>query len=366
MNQRLKFVISHDVGTSSVKSVLIDNLGNIHAVAVEEYPINYPNPGWVEQNPEDYWNGVVKNTQKIINTVKVNLENIVGIVFTPQAMGIIPIDDQGNVLHANITWVDGRAEQQAQRIMRKFGGRKIFKSIIGIEITGKDVIAKLLWLKQRRPEIYNKTRYFLDVNAYLKFKATGEAVFEWSGACSYAFNLKKKDFDRIVFRFVGIDLRKLPPLVSSIDPVGSGLLKQAAHELGLLEGTPVFGGCDDVQSATVGSTAIDEGEAHIYLGTSAWLSVSTAKSPKFKNNAVTLQSADPGMNVVVGITESAGANLEWAAKELYKSENVNPNQEDIFALMDKEIHSISPGSEQLIVTPWFLGERCPINSTTTR
>lgn len=362
----VKYVFAYDVGTSSVKTTLIDSNGGLVDYEVESYPIHYPRPGWAEQDPDDYWHAITTSTKNVVERSNIDSNDIVGIVFTTQAMGIIPLDKAGNVLHPNISWVDGRAEKQAGKVMRLLGGKRIFKFIIGIEITGKDVIPKILWLKQEKPDIYNKTATILDVNGYLKFRATGERVFEWSGACSYSFNLKKKDFDRLLFRAVGIDLKKLPPLVRSIDPVGNGLTSDAAEAMGLRVGTPVFGGCDDVQSAQIGSTAIGEEEAHIYLGTSAWLSVATARAPKFKNSAVTLQSADPTKNVVVGITESAGANLEWAGKELYKSENVDTMSDEIFELMDQEISSVTPGSEHLIITPWVLGERCPVSTTTTR
>lgn len=362
---KLKFVIAHDLGTSSDKAVLIDTNGTIICDAIAAYDFQYPNPGWVEQQPEDYWNAVIQTTREVMAASGVAPEDILGIVYSTQAMGIIPIDNDGHVLRPNITWVDGRAEDQAIKIMRLLGGRQIFKSVIGIEITGKDVLPKLLWIKQHEPEIYKATDKVLDVNGYLKFQSTGKKVAEWSGASSYTFDLKKKDWTRILFRAIGFDLNKLPDLVRSIDVVG-GLTKSAAHELGLNEGTAVFGGCDDTQSAAIGSSANGEGEAHIYLGTSAWVGVMTERAPKFKHGAVTLQSADPSKNLVVGITESAGSNFEWLINRFYEMEQKDPTLEDIFALLERDAADIPPGSDHLVFTPWLLGERCPVATTTTR
>jgi xylulokinase len=360
-----RYVIAHDVGTSSVKTALINDQGQVIADATTPYGFSYPNPGWVEQDPEDYWNGSVSNTRKIISESGVKGEDVIGIVFSTQAMGIIPVDRGGNVLRPNITWVDGRAEEQAKWLMRLAGGPGIFKKIIGIEITGKDVIPKLRWLKQNEPDIYNKTYKFLDVNGYLKFRATGKMVTEWTGASSYSFNLKKKDWDYIIFKIAGIDTGKLPPLVRSTDITGT-LTPEASAELGLPESTPVFGGCDDTQSAAIGSGANGEGEAHIYLGTSAWAGITTKKHLKHKSGAVCIQSADPGMNFLVGITESAGSNLEWAIEKFYKYEKNDPAVKNIYEFLDNETKGIPPGSEHLIVTPWLLGERCPVSTTTTR
>ncbi len=357
-------VIAHDVGTSSNKAVLIDSVGTILATKEEKYQAYFPNPGWVEQNAEDYWEAIVKSTRNMMENSGTNPNDIVGMVFTTQAMGIIPVDKSGNTLRKNITWVDGRAEKQARWAMKRFFGKKAFKAMIGIEITGKDVIPKLVWLKKHETKTYNSTWKFLDVNGYLKFRATGKMVAEWSGACSYAFNLKKKDWEKIFFRVLGIDVQKLPALVKSIDWVG-GLTREAAEACGLPEGLAVYGGCDDTQSAAVGSGAILEGEAHIYLGTSAWVGVTTRRAPKFKNGAVCLQSADPNKNLVVGITESAGANLEWLIERFYKREKVDLKG-DIYEFLNEEASQTPPGSDHLIFTPWLLGERCPVSTTLTR
>ena len=108
-----RYILAHDMGTSSDKAVLVDYSGNICATAVEAYPTFYPNPAWVEQNPEDYWNAVAKASRRIISENKIDPASIKGVVFSTQAQGIIPVDEDGSVLYNNITWVDGRAEKQA-------------------------------------------------------------------------------------------------------------------------------------------------------------------------------------------------------------------------------------------------------------
>jgi len=337
----------------------------VKAEATSSYGFSYPKPGWVEQDPEDYWNGTVRNTREVLKESHIQSEQIKGMVFSTQAMGIIPMDGENNLLNNNITWVDGRAEDQARWFMNLLGGKRIFEKLIGVEITGKDVIPKLRWLKQNEPDIYQKTETILDVNGYLKFRATGRKVFEWSGACSYGFNLKKKDWERLLFKVAGIDIHKLPPLVRSTDVIGT-LTEEAAGQLGLSSSIPVFGGCDDTQSAAVGSGSTGEGEAHIYLGTSAWAGITTGKNLKHKNGAVVLQSADTTKNLLVGITESAGSNLEWMIEKFYQYEKDDPAIRDIYSFINQETEGIPPGADHLVFTPWLLGERCPVSSTTTR
>lgn len=357
------YIISHDMGTSSDKAVLVDFGGKIIDTAVAPYKTYYPYPAWVEQNPQEYWEGVTSASRKLIEKTGIDPSDVKGVVFATQAMGIIPIDEAGSVLYPNITWVDGRAQKQADSIMRKLGGKRLFTMLSGTPIMGKDVIAKLIWLKEERPDIYSRTKYFLDVNGYLKYKCTGRMVAELSGASSYGLDLKKKTW-LSVLKLTGLDMRKLPPLLRSTDKVG-GLTKEAAAELGLCEGTAVFGGCDDVQSACIGSGMTNDGEIHIYLGTSAWVCASSKNETAFKNGAAAIQSADPNMNLIVGITEAAGSNIEWLMNQFFRKEHEEYG-EGIFKYMDEQILKIPCGSDNLICTPWMLGERCPVSTTTTR
>lgn len=361
----MPFFIAHDVGTSGVKSIVIDHKGQVLAHAIEPYGLQQPRPGWVEQEPMDYWNAVCKVTKSMMQENKVDPAQIKGIVFTTQAMGIIPVSADGEVLHPNISWVDGRAEEEAAKVMRKFLGKRVFKGVVGIEITGKDVIPKLMWIRDNLPEVYAKTEKFLDVNGFLRFQCTGKKLAEWSGACSYAFDLKKKDWERIFYRIAGIDLDKLPDLIRSIDQAGD-LTEAAAEAMGLIPGIAVYGGCDDTQSAMMGSGAIAEGEAHIYLGTAAQVTIATRRNPKFKNGVVCLQSADPEKNLIVGVTEAAGVNVEWLLRSFYAPLSENQTEADRFRIFEEEVASVKPGAEYLIFTPWFLGERCPVGTTTTR
>lgn len=358
----MNYIIAHDVGTQSNKAVLIGTDGKVYNSFEKNYKIDFPRPGWVEQDPEDYWDAIISTTRQVVANLPEN-ESVLAMVFSTQAMGIIPVNEKGKILYNNISWVDARASNQAQKIMNRFLGKFFFKKITGLELSGKDVIPKLLWLKEQVPEVYKQTYKFLDVNGYLKYKCTDRMVAEWSGACSYGFNLDKKDWEHTFFRIAGIDTDKLPELVRSTDLIGT-LTKKAANELGLSDTVKIFGGSDDTQSAAMGSGQIGHHQGHIYLGSSAWIGISSQKNHKFKNGVASLQSADPTSNLLVGITESAGVNVEWALNKLYKKEK--EQGDDIYAIMEKEVNETPAGADNLIFTPWFLGERTPVTNTTIR
>ena len=358
-----RYILAHDMGTSSDKAVLVDFSGAIVATAVEPYPTYYPEPAWVEQDPEDYYQAVARSSRTIVEKTGIDPASVKGIVFSTQAQGVIPVDKQGKPLYNNITWVDGRAEKQAQKLMKKLGGKGLFTLVAGTPVMGKDCIPKILWLKEERREIYKKTYKILDVNGYLKFRLTGRMVTELSGASSYGLDLKKKDW-LAVMKLAGVNMRKLPPLVKSTDVIGP-LTEAAARDMGLPQGTPVLGGCDDVQAAAVGSGMVADGDVHIYLGTSAWVAAASRTQDKFMHGAAAIQSADPEMNLIAGITESAGANIQWIQEQFFADEK-KIYGDKIFDHMDEVIRKIPPGSDHLICTPWMLGERCPVSSTTTR
>jgi xylulokinase len=249
--------------------------------------------------------------------------------------------------------------------MAKFMGPQVFALFSGTPLSGKDGLPKLLWLKANEPEIYHKMDCFLDVNGYLTYRETGEKVMEWSCASAYGFELSKKDWMRGIIKYIGLDEEKFPRLVRSIDQVGC-LTKAAAQETGLLEGTPVFGGCGDVMGTAIGSGAVDEGDGHIYLGTSGWVSVSTAKTFLGDQGIVCMQSAEPAKALLMAEMETAGACLKWIAENFYKAEKADPKIANVYALMDELTKGVPAGSDGLICTPWIYGERAPVSDTWVR
>jgi len=359
-----QYIIAHDVGTSGNKAVLVDTEGNIHASAFQSYPVHYPRPDWAEQEPEDWWHAVTVTTRQVMEQSGIAPQDVLAMVYTTQMVGIVPMGAGGHPLRPAIIWLDGRAPEQAERIMRKFLGRRVFATVAGNEISGKDGPPKLLWLKENEPEVYDGMACFLDVNGYLTYRATGEMVFEWSCAIAFGFDLKKKDWMRTLIRYMGLDIDKFPPLVRSVDQVG-GLTAEAARACGLLEGTPVFGG-GDAPGAAVGSGALGEGEGHIYLGTSGWVGVVTCKTPTGRHGVACIQSADPDKALLFAEMETAGACLKWIADQFYRHEQADPDVPNVYALMDEKVETIPPGSDFLVCTPWMYGERCPVADTWVR
>ncbi len=358
----MEYLLTHDVSSTGCKAALVTTGGQLLETAYEGHPTHCPKPLWSEQDPEDWWQAISVTTKRVLETSGVDIDRICGMAFSTTMTNIIVLDKKKNLLRPCIYWMDGRAGEEARFVMRRLGGERVFTQIIGATASGKDLIPKYMWLKRNEPEVYEQGEYFLDVSGYLLYRTTGEMAYEWSVASGLGlFNFKTKKIDTLLMRFFGLDADKFPPLVKSIDKVGE-LTEIAAEDLGLLPGIPVFGGAGDPMTAAVGSGTVNEGDACLNLGTSAFIGVLTRKQLTGRRGLATIQSADPDMLMMYGESSTAGASLEWAVRELY---GADPGA-DAMAAMDRDVAESEPGAGGLIFTPWMFGERCPIPDESIR
>jgi len=341
------YVLSYDVGTSGVKTVVVDFEGNVASIAVSNYGLLTPQPGWAEQKPDDYWNGVCTSTKQALKQAGISPSKIKGVAFGTQWKGIIPLDDQDRVLHNNIIWLDNRAGKQAEKINQKLKGDFL---------RGDDYWPKILWFKEESPDIYEKTKTFLEVNAFLKFKATGEKAVDLTNNFVTTSNPELQAFYAEIRAAADVDLGKFPPLVMTTEKVGS-ITAKAAAEVGLLEGTPVFGGCGDIPAITIGSGRSSPDDIHIYLGSSGWMAVVSRRGTAQEPLCVTFEK-DKDIRLLGG-TKAACMSFNWAIDQFYRSEK-GENKEGIFEYVNKDIQEVPAGSGNLLATPWYYGDFPPI------
>jgi len=364
-----QFVIGHDVGTGGCKSVISDTAGNMLASSFEPYEVSYPVPNWAEQDPEDWWRAVSAGTRRVIAQSGVSPGQVIGMGFAGQMIGVIPVDGEGKPLRPAIIWLDSRADVQAERMIKRLGGKRVMMLVAGAIPSGKDVVCKLAWLKENEPEVFGDTRYFLDTTGYLVSRATGNMVIDHTGAGGTGILVNKtRDWSRLLAKICGTPLEKMPTIKSSIDIAGH-LKKEAAEDMGLLPDTPVIAGMADIPGAATGSGALEDGDAHIYLGTSSWLCLSVSRPRNLgKNGIVSVASPDPEMFIMLGESETAGMCLKWFAEQFATSDEWAraEGEMEIFSVLDEEVEAVEPGSKRLIFTPWMYGERSPVTDTTLR
>lgn len=367
----MKYLIAHDVGTSGSKGTLIDMTLTVSASESAEYKVLFPEKGHAEQNPEDWWNAVTKTTKTLIEKTGVNSNDIVGVVFSAQMAGLIPVDEQGNCLMNCLTWLDTRAQEQAKKIigsgMVKVSGYSLLPLLQFLRITGgapgiagKDAISKILWLKEENPDIYKDAVKLLDVKDYLLYKCTGDYITSRDCAnVSWMMDTREKKFcwSLPILKKYGIDASKLPHIKKSTDRAGV-ITGKASNDLGVSEGVPVIVGAGDMASAAVGSGAVAEGETHVYVGTSSWVAAHLQSRAKDVTHYMgSICSANPGMYLCVAEQETASGCLEWIK---------NIVRELDYDQLNEYVSTVEPGAGGIVFTPWLFGERSPLDDPDVR
>ena len=343
------YITSYDIGTSGVKVVLLDMDGNAAGIATAPYTLLTPQPDWAEQDPHEYWTQVCKVTHEVLAKTGIAPEMVKAVVFNTQWKAAIPIDAEGNVLHNAVIWLDGRARKQAEEINVKLGKPGY--------LDGHDYWPRLLWYKEERPEIYEKTVTFLEVNSFLRWCASGEKYVDLTNDFIHSYDPEiQAKYDEIIDA-AGLDRDKFPPMILSTDKAGV-ISEKAAKELGLCPGTPLFGGGGDIPGIAIGSGCAGFEQGHIYLGSSGWFCLNY---PNRRSDIGDLQlSMYKGVEMSVYTMQSVGMSLNWAIDKFYRKEKEELGGA-IFDLINKDAAAAEPGSRGLVAASWLHGERKPLS-----
>ncbi len=373
-----QFILTIDIGTSGPKVALFDIKGNCMGYEFEPVALNLSEGGGAEQSP-DAWKLAIKLCyQKLIAHTRTNPHHIIAINCTTQWSGTIPIDKEGKPLMDCINWMDSRGAKQIKNLVGGFpeiDGYAVHKIIKWIYLTGggpskagKDSLAHILWLKENRPDIYEKTYKFLEPKDFINYWLTGIIAASYDSITVH-WVTDNRDINNITYsdellNLCGIERDKLPDLVP-VNSILGKIRKEIADEFGLLHTIPVIAGTPDLHSAAVGSGAVRDFQSHLYIGTSSWLvcHVPFKKTDLFHNMA-TIPSALPGRYIVANEQETTGACLNFVKNNLLYAQdelNQNPAPKDFYSIVDNIVARTPAGSEGLIFLPWLYGERSPID-----
>lgn len=343
-----KYIASYDFGTSGVKAVLVGEDGRVCAHATVGYPLLTPKSGWAEQDPDAYWSAVCRATGDALCAGAIDPDDVIGVVFGTMWKGVIPMDAQGHPLHNCIIWLDARAEKQARVLNERMGTDRF---------CAQDYWAKLMWLRDEHPDIYDAADCILENNSYLKFKATGKKGVDLSNSLVTSSKEELKAEYESIMAAAGLDLSKFPPCIMPWETLG-GLTERASVELGLPVGTPVFGGCGDIPAIAIGSGSSAMDAAHIYLGSSGWLGVTVPR--RVDGLGECYQSLDMDKEIMLYTMQSACMSFDWAIHRFYHSEWQAMGGR-VYDLVNDELDTVPPGADGLLATPWLHGERPPLS-----
>ena len=387
------YVIAYDVGTTGLKSCLFeisqDTGIKIVSGEMEDYDLYVLADGGVEQDPEQWWKAMCLTTGRLLAETGVTKEEIRGISFCAQMQALVLVDKVGRPVRNAMSYMDNRSAEQIKKGIHhgvKIAGMNAHKLLRSLKITGavsgsvKDPLWKYRWVADNEPEAFARAYKWLDVKDYLVCRASGKFTMSRDSAFStllYDTREGKNEFSAEMCRMFNVDMSHLPEIVSSSQAVG-GITEDAAAELGLTAGTPVFSGGGDASLIGVGAGAVEEGDTHVYIGTSGWVSTVTEKQKLDVGSMIaSIVGVKDGSFNCFAELETAGKCFEWAKdhimmddidlfSQVIYADDIEDQKINTYGYIMHKIEEIPPGSNGVIFTPWLHGNRCPFEDPNAR
>lgn len=376
----MKYVLAVDLGTGGPKIAIVSTDGDVVAHTVRTNRLLLVDGGGVEQDAEEWWTSITDGMRELVNRNIVASDDIVAISLTAQWMVTVPVDDQGDPIANAVSWMDDRGARYAKRVSSGglaipgvgYNARKLREWIRvtgGVPSrTGKDPVGHILFLKHERPDVYRRAHKFLEPMDFLNMRLTGRCVASYDSIVGHWVtdnrDLSRVDYNHQLLEWVGIDRAKLPDLVPTGTMIGT-VKPGVARDLGIGEHVQVVTGTGDTSSAGIGSGAVRDLDAHLYIGTSSWLSCHVPfKKTDVLHNITSLPSGIPNRYWVATEQDVAGASLTWLVDNVLLADDalsVVDAPEDMLVALNDLANTSPPGSHGVIFFPWLNGERTPVD-----
>jgi xylulokinase len=340
-----------DLGTGSVKALLLNADGRVVSEASATYPVHAPQPGWAETQVDEWWQATVKAVREATHNHEVKAIGLSG-----QMHGTVLVDKDLNVLRPAILWADTRSSKQLEPYQNLSGEkRQRLANPIATGMTG----VSLLWLKDNEPDIYKQTRWVLQPKDWIRLKLTGEVKAEPSDAsATLLYGLEKDAWAHDIVEALGLRTDFLAPLLKSRDIAGT-LTREAANELGLSENIPIAAGAGDAAASALGSALLSEGQLQVNIGTAMQIFAIRDKPSVDPMLRTHLYRSSLDNYYAMAAMQNAGIALEWVRKIL------GLTWDDMYTEAFK-VSQISSTSDGVTFLPYLTGERTPHLDPTIR
>jgi xylulokinase len=343
-----------DIGTSSVKTILMDADQSILASASAELQVSRPKPGWSEQNPDDWWQAAEQTLDQLAASNAKEIAAVEGIGLSGQMHGATMLDGADQPLRPCMLWNDGRSNAQCEEIERVCTkSRQISGNLAMPGFTAP----KVLWVKQHEPEVFDQTSTVLLPKDYVRLHLTGEKVSDMSDAAGTLWmNVRERRWSDELLAATGLSKQQMPRLVEGSDTSGQ-LREELAHRWGMLKRPVIAGGGGDNAASACGVGVVDAGAGFLSIGTSGVLFVSNETySPNTEDAVHAFCHAVPDTWHQMGVVLSASASLDWLAGLL------NESAADLTRALGDDLNA--PSNVHFL--PYLSGERTPHNDVTIR
>ncbi len=347
--------IGIDLGTSAMKLLLMDAAGRIYNTVTKEYPLEFPKPGWSQQNPEDWKKALFDGLPELIKGF--DAFDIAGIGCGGQMHGLVVLDENDHVIRPAILWNDGRTAKQVEYLNHGIGKEKLSAMTANIAFAGFTA-PKILWMKENEPENFSKIAKIMLPKDYINYLLTGVHSCDYSDASGMLLlDVVNKCWSQEMLEICGVTQAQMPKLYDSFDCIGT-VKPEIAAALGIPAGVKVCAGAGDNAAAAVGTGVVGEGGCNISLGTSGTVFISSEKFGVDPNNALhAFAHADGGWHLMGCMLSAASCNQWWLTDILGTKD---------YAAQQAPINEERLGENRVFFLPYLMGERSPINDTNAR
>ena len=358
--------LGFDIGTTSTGGILIDAEGRTLATAERPSELVSRHANWAEEDPELWWSNCCGLVGDLLKVAGINADQIAAVGVTGMVPAVVLLDKAGNVLRPSMQQNDARATREIDEMQARFDAARFFK-LTGGSINQQVVAPKLRWVERHEPEIFAKIATVFGSYDFIAHRLTGIRSIEHNWALeSGLMDFAARKFAPELVAEAGISMNVLPPIHASQDILG-GVTEAAAKATGLKAGTPVVAGCaDHVASAYVAGAARD-GDLVLKFGGAGDILLSTAKAVTDPRLFIDYHIL-PNHYFSNGCTATTGSLLNWIVREMAGGEVAKARGAglSIYAHLDRLAAGIAPGSEGMVLLPYFLGEKTPLHDPHAR
>ena len=350
-----KKFIGIDLGTSSVKILLVDETGAILKTVTKDYPISYPKPGWSEQEPAEWWQACCVGIKELL--ADHDVADVRGIGCGGQMHGLVALDANDDVIRPAILWNDGRTSEETAWLNEEIGKEKLSQMTANIAFAGFTA-PKILWMKKNEPDNFARIAKIMLPKDYINYMLTGVHACDYSDASGMLLlDVEHKFWSEEMLGICGIDKNVMPQLFESFECIGT-VRPEIAELLGLPLDVKVAAGAGDNAAAAVGTGTVGDGACNISLGTSGTIFISSDKFGVDPNNALHSFAHANGKYHLMGCMLSAASCNKWLCDDILKTQD--------YAGEQTEITDDKLGNNHVFFLPYLMGERSPINDTDAR
>ena len=346
----MAYLMGIDLGTSSLKTIIIDEAGNVKALSARPYQFASPHGGYAEHDPREWWQACCETVKEALAALGAPASEVKGVSFSGQMHGAVLLDKDYQVIRPAILHCDARSSAQVEKIKDALGMERVRELVMNPVYTGF-LLPSLMWVRDNEPENYEKVKYAVLPKDYLKFRMTGEVSSDYSDAsATLAFDIKQICWSEEILKAVDIPMDIFPKCYGTAEATGH-VCRAAAAETGLSEKTVVVAGGGDQVMQGIGNGTVREGDASSNIGTSGQVSFQSSvpiMNPALSTN--TFCGYKKGRWITMGAIMNAGLSLKWF-NSLFETADYNQ--------INEQVAKVKPGSGGVIFLPYLNGERTP-------